>query len=332
MEPIANTPAREPNNFCEVAGQKCYMNYCDENGCQDRKRRYTAFGVSLLHNEDLLKHLLENLANQEQVELVAAEMTTRFAALRETLAAPAAPVAGSSKLLADCPYDTPVEALHEGGWTKAIRWQAPVDGDPSRMEWFFSPYPGDGEAFEQGSVTEWKPLCAAPVAGSGETGENPLPIVAEVLSDWFDEVGPENDYTEEQAAILFGLLGTAGYSIVPNAMLAAAPVSATTKGAGGWVSVEDRLPEMMPDEWVGIEPEDEEEIKQANRQSEDVLICRTVQTPMNKPYEAVKLARYFPGSHKGKGAWLEADSANWVWPHHWMPLPTAPKTPTGTPA
>ena len=110
--------------------------------------------------------------------------------------------------------------------------------------------------------------------------------------------------------------------------LSAAPVA--TAGAGqadGWVSVEERLPEPMPDEWVGIEEDDEEEIKHANRQSEDVLICRTVQTPMNKPYEAVKVARYFPGSHRGKGGWLEADSGNWVWPHHWQPLPAAPQQP-----
>lgn len=71
---------REPNNFCEVAGQQCFQNYCDENGCQDRKRRYTALGISLLHNNDLLKHLLENLANQEQSELVVAELTARLAA------------------------------------------------------------------------------------------------------------------------------------------------------------------------------------------------------------------------------------------------------------
>ena len=58
-----------------------------------------------------------------------------------------------------------------------------------------------------------------------EDTENPLAVVAEVLTDWFDEVGPENNYTEEQAAILFGLLGTAGYSIVPNVARSAAPAT-----------------------------------------------------------------------------------------------------------
>ena len=29
---------REPWNFCETPEEKCTMNYCDENGCQNRKR------------------------------------------------------------------------------------------------------------------------------------------------------------------------------------------------------------------------------------------------------------------------------------------------------
>ena len=31
---------REPWNFCETPKEKCTMNYCDENGCQNRKRNY----------------------------------------------------------------------------------------------------------------------------------------------------------------------------------------------------------------------------------------------------------------------------------------------------
>ena len=31
---------REPWSFCETPKEKCTMNYCDENGCQNRKRNY----------------------------------------------------------------------------------------------------------------------------------------------------------------------------------------------------------------------------------------------------------------------------------------------------
>lgn len=31
---------REPWDFCETPKEKCTMNYCDENGCQNRKRNY----------------------------------------------------------------------------------------------------------------------------------------------------------------------------------------------------------------------------------------------------------------------------------------------------
>ena len=31
---------REPWNFCETPKEKCTMNYCDDNGCQNRKRNY----------------------------------------------------------------------------------------------------------------------------------------------------------------------------------------------------------------------------------------------------------------------------------------------------
>ena len=31
---------RKPWSFCETPKEKCTMNYCDENGCQNRKRNY----------------------------------------------------------------------------------------------------------------------------------------------------------------------------------------------------------------------------------------------------------------------------------------------------
>lgn len=48
-----------------------------------------------------------------------------------------------------------------------------------------------------------------------ELSENPLGIVHEVLRDWLEENEP-TDFDENDVAHLFGMLGTAGYSIVPN--------------------------------------------------------------------------------------------------------------------
>ena len=31
---------RKPWSFCETPEEKCTMNYCDDNGCQNRKRNY----------------------------------------------------------------------------------------------------------------------------------------------------------------------------------------------------------------------------------------------------------------------------------------------------
>jgi hypothetical protein len=28
----------KPHSFCETPNEKCTMNYCDDNGCQNRKR------------------------------------------------------------------------------------------------------------------------------------------------------------------------------------------------------------------------------------------------------------------------------------------------------
>lgn len=61
---LGNSPVEEVasdvNAFCVTPGSKCTMNYCDENGCQDRKRNYTdplnptaprpAIRVDLSHN------------------------------------------------------------------------------------------------------------------------------------------------------------------------------------------------------------------------------------------------------------------------------------------
>ena len=35
---MINNKQQPPHGFCETPEQKCTMNYCDENGCQNRKR------------------------------------------------------------------------------------------------------------------------------------------------------------------------------------------------------------------------------------------------------------------------------------------------------
>jgi hypothetical protein len=35
---MSNNKQQTPHGFCETPEQKCTMNYCDENGCQNRKR------------------------------------------------------------------------------------------------------------------------------------------------------------------------------------------------------------------------------------------------------------------------------------------------------
>lgn len=58
------------------------------------------------------------------------------------------------------------------------------------------------------------------LATAPEQPENPLAIVAEVLNDWLDELAIVQPSVDEMAAAaLFGMLGTAGYSIVPNSSL-----------------------------------------------------------------------------------------------------------------
>lgn len=47
---------REPWGFCETPEEKCTMNYCDDNGCQNRKRNCVNNGsieVNILHLNNL---------------------------------------------------------------------------------------------------------------------------------------------------------------------------------------------------------------------------------------------------------------------------------------
>jgi len=37
---------RKPHTFCETPEEKCTMNYCDDNGCLNRKRELVDYDVS----------------------------------------------------------------------------------------------------------------------------------------------------------------------------------------------------------------------------------------------------------------------------------------------
>jgi hypothetical protein len=73
--------------------------------------------------------------------------------------------------------------------------------------------------------------ASASIAGSDRGGENPIEVVHEVLNDWLEE-NEASDFDQNDVAHLFGMLGTAGYSIVPNAR-AAAPAAGESQPLGG---------------------------------------------------------------------------------------------------
>jgi hypothetical protein len=50
---------KEPWGFCEDPSEKCTMNYCDDNGCQNRKR------IIIDHQEDFNPNLLNKTKLKE---------------------------------------------------------------------------------------------------------------------------------------------------------------------------------------------------------------------------------------------------------------------------
>jgi hypothetical protein len=57
-----NKKELKPWGFCETPEEKCTMNYCDENGCQNRKRnKVELIGGKILTMDDL------NKMNQEEI-------------------------------------------------------------------------------------------------------------------------------------------------------------------------------------------------------------------------------------------------------------------------
>jgi hypothetical protein len=51
---------KKPHSFCETPEENCTMNYCDDNGCQNRKRE--------LVNQDPSSELTQLKAENEQLK------------------------------------------------------------------------------------------------------------------------------------------------------------------------------------------------------------------------------------------------------------------------
>lgn len=57
-----NQENKTPHNFCETPEEKCTMNYCDENGCQNRKRHLVVEN-KLPTAEEILKQEVLKVTN-----------------------------------------------------------------------------------------------------------------------------------------------------------------------------------------------------------------------------------------------------------------------------
>jgi uncharacterized protein (UPF0335 family) len=58
---------RKLNTFCETPGENCTMNYCDENGCQNRKRELADIEVEasvVVPKEEPKQETLEEFAEK----------------------------------------------------------------------------------------------------------------------------------------------------------------------------------------------------------------------------------------------------------------------------
>ena len=82
METLKN----EPWNFCETPEEKCTMNYCDENGCQNRKRVLVSeeipdIIVQLQADKAELLEALENLTEYGSTGEDAVEMKREIESL-----------------------------------------------------------------------------------------------------------------------------------------------------------------------------------------------------------------------------------------------------------
>ena len=53
----------KPHSFCETPNENCTLNYCDENGCLNRKRKL------LVEEDDEIKFIKKQLENIEHYKL-----------------------------------------------------------------------------------------------------------------------------------------------------------------------------------------------------------------------------------------------------------------------
>ena len=59
---------KEPWGFCETPEEKCTMNYCDENGCQNRERNY-------VQGNDLIADVSKSLPSDIEVGKAMSELS-----------------------------------------------------------------------------------------------------------------------------------------------------------------------------------------------------------------------------------------------------------------
>jgi hypothetical protein len=70
---MTNKKQQTPHGFCETPEQKCTMNYCDENGCQNRKRTL-AEPIEMTDNKE---QTAVQLYTEEQVKM-AIQMADKY--------------------------------------------------------------------------------------------------------------------------------------------------------------------------------------------------------------------------------------------------------------
>ena len=77
------TPKNKSWNFCETPEEKCTMNYCDENGCQNRKRNLVEPKKSKAATFilDQIDKAIEKANLEQQIEKLEAEKKELLEAL-----------------------------------------------------------------------------------------------------------------------------------------------------------------------------------------------------------------------------------------------------------
>ena len=79
------TPKKKPWNFRETHEEKCTMNYCDENGCQSRKRNLVEPKKSKAATFilDQIDKAIEKSTLEQQIEKLEAEKKELLEALEK---------------------------------------------------------------------------------------------------------------------------------------------------------------------------------------------------------------------------------------------------------